>query len=100
VQRQVVYLQAFGQACRVQLRSYLEALLADVEAEWGRADPGGLPAGTVPVPVPPPIRAPQPPAHPGVEAAAAAGRSAGDQAGGDHDAHAPNVVHQVAGPKP
>ncbi|WP_448616822.1 DivIVA domain-containing protein [Modestobacter sp. URMC 112] len=90
VQRQVVYLQAFGQACRVQLRSYLEALLADVEAEWGRADPGGLPAGAAQVPVPAPIRVPQPPAHPAVEAPAGAG--------GDQDAHEPNVVRQVAGP--
>jgi DivIVA domain-containing protein len=43
LQEQVVYLKAFGQACRVQLRSYLEALLSDIETEWGRADPGALP---------------------------------------------------------
>ncbi|GAB7190947.1 cell wall synthesis protein Wag31 [Kineococcus sp. NUM-3379] len=43
LQAQVVYLQAFAQACRTQLRSYLEALLTDVEAEWGRADPNALP---------------------------------------------------------
>jgi DivIVA domain-containing protein len=43
VQEQVAYLKAFGQACRVQLRSYLEALLTDVEHEWGRADPSLLP---------------------------------------------------------
>src|SRR3954463_4992826 len=43
LQEQVAYLKAFGQACRVQLRSYLEALLADIETEWGRADPGALP---------------------------------------------------------
>jgi len=43
LQEQVAYLKAFGQACRVQLRSYLEALLADVEQEWGRADPAALP---------------------------------------------------------
>lgn len=48
---QVAYLKAFAQACRVQLRSYLEALLTDVENEWGRADPGGLPQ--------PPRHAPQ-----------------------------------------
>src|SRR3954469_16642091 len=42
-QEQVAYLKAFGQACRVQLRSYLEALLADIETEWGRADPAALP---------------------------------------------------------
>ena len=43
LEEQVAYLRAFGQACRTQLRAYLEALLADVEAEWGRADPGSLP---------------------------------------------------------
>jgi len=48
LQDQVVYLQAFGQACRVQLRSYLEALLSDVETEWGRADPASLPQGRAP----------------------------------------------------
>jgi DivIVA domain-containing protein len=44
LEEQVNYLKAFGQAVRVQLRSYLEALLADVEAEWGRANPAALPA--------------------------------------------------------
>jgi len=39
LQEEVAYLKAFGQACRTQLRSYLEALLDDVEHEWGRADP-------------------------------------------------------------
>jgi cell division septum initiation protein DivIVA len=43
LQEQVAYLKAFSQACRVQLRSYLEALLSDVETEWGRADPAALP---------------------------------------------------------
>jgi DivIVA domain-containing protein len=43
LEEQAAYLRAFGQACRTQLRAYLEALLADVEAEWGRADPGVLP---------------------------------------------------------
>jgi DivIVA domain-containing protein len=43
LQDQIAYLKAFGQACRVQLRSYLEALLSDVETEWGRADPAVLP---------------------------------------------------------
>ncbi|SNR23939.1 DivIVA domain-containing protein [Blastococcus mobilis] len=52
LQEQVAYLKAFGQACRVQLRSYLEALLADVETEWGRADPAALP-----------LAAPRPPAQ-------------------------------------
>jgi DivIVA domain-containing protein len=45
LEEQVAYLKAFGQACRVQLRSYLEALLSDIETEWGRADPAGLPEG-------------------------------------------------------
>jgi DivIVA domain-containing protein len=43
LQEQVAYLQAFGQACRTQLRAYLEALLQDVESEWGRAHPQALP---------------------------------------------------------
>jgi vacuolar-type H+-ATPase subunit H len=43
LEEQVAYLKAFGQACRVQLRSYLEALLSDVENEWGRANPALLP---------------------------------------------------------
>ncbi len=60
---QVAYLKAFGQACRTQLRAYLEALLVDVETEWGRADPGALPQvdvrplvqrGTLAVTPPPP----------------------------------------------
>jgi DivIVA domain-containing protein len=52
LQEQVAYLKAFGQACRVQLRSYLEALLSDVENEWGRADPAALP----PAPARPPAQ--------------------------------------------
>jgi DivIVA domain-containing protein len=55
VQEQVAYLKAFSQACRVQLRAYLEALLADVENEWGRADPAALPLGS---PLPPAQRSP------------------------------------------
>jgi DivIVA domain-containing protein len=43
LQQQVAYLKTFGQAVRVQLRSYLEALISDVETEWGRADPAALP---------------------------------------------------------
>jgi DivIVA domain-containing protein len=50
LQEQVAYLKAFGQACRVQLRAYLEALLSDIESEWGRADPALLPQ--------PPLRMP------------------------------------------
>ncbi len=48
LQDQVAYLKAFGQACRVQLRAYLEALLSDVETEWGRADPALLPPHPAP----------------------------------------------------
>ena len=47
--QQVAYLQTFGQVVRVQLRAYLEALLRDVEDEWGRADPAaakGVEAGS------------------------------------------------------
>jgi DivIVA domain-containing protein len=63
LEAQVAYLKAFGQACRTQLRAYLEALLVDVETEWGRADPGALPQvdarplvqrGTLAVAPPPP----------------------------------------------
>jgi DivIVA domain-containing protein len=43
LQEQIAYLRAFGQATRTQLRAYLEALLADVEREWGAAEPAGLP---------------------------------------------------------
>jgi DivIVA domain-containing protein len=48
VEEQVAYLKAFGQAVRTQLRSYLEALLTDVETEWGKADPAVLPAARPP----------------------------------------------------
>ena len=47
LEEQVAYLKAFGQAVRVQLRSYLEALISDVETEWGRADPALLPQDAV-----------------------------------------------------
>ena len=50
LEEQVAYLRAFAQACRVQLRSYLEALLTDVEKEWGRADPAGLPQAPIRTP--------------------------------------------------
>lgn len=43
LQEQVDYLKAFGQAVRTQLRAYLEALISDVESEWGRAHPTALP---------------------------------------------------------
>jgi DivIVA domain-containing protein len=45
LEEQVAYLKAFGTAVRVQLRSYLEALITDVESEWGKADPAALPSG-------------------------------------------------------
>jgi DivIVA domain-containing protein len=50
LEEQVAYLRAFAQACRVQLRSYLEALLTDVENEWGRANPGALPEAPIRTP--------------------------------------------------
>jgi DivIVA domain-containing protein len=52
LEEQVAYLRAFGQACRTQLRSYLEALLTDIETEWGNADPALLPAATTRPPAP------------------------------------------------
>jgi DivIVA domain-containing protein len=51
LEEQVAYLKAFGQACRTQLRSYLEALLTDVEKEWGSADPALLPQQAMRPPV-------------------------------------------------
>jgi len=48
VEEQVAYLKVFGQAVRTQLRSYLEALLTDVETEWGKADPAVLPIARTP----------------------------------------------------
>ncbi len=52
LQEQIAYLRTFGQSVRVQLRSYLEALIGDVEAEWGRADPNALPIEAVRPPEP------------------------------------------------
>src|SRR3954471_21371098 len=52
LQEQIAYLRTFGQSVRVQLRSYLEALIGDVEAEWGRADPAALPLDAVRPPEP------------------------------------------------
>jgi DivIVA domain-containing protein len=91
LQRQVVYLQAFGQACRVQLRSYLEALLSDVETEWGRAAPDALPQQ--------PLRPPAPPARAAVEAAPAESNGSAPPAEGQGADRAPNVVKSVAGPQ-
>jgi DivIVA domain-containing protein len=50
LQEQVAYLKAFGQAVRTQLRSYLEALITDVESEWGKAHPGALPGRPLALP--------------------------------------------------
>jgi DivIVA domain-containing protein len=50
LQEEVAYLRAFGQAVRVQLRSYLEALITDVETEWGHAHPAALPQDPVRTP--------------------------------------------------
>jgi DivIVA domain-containing protein len=47
LQEQIRYLKAFAQAVRVQLRAYLEALLSDVESEWGSADPSALPQAPI-----------------------------------------------------
>jgi DivIVA domain-containing protein len=52
LEEQVAYLKAFGQACRTQLRSYLEALLSDIETEWGNADPALLPQSATRPPAP------------------------------------------------
>jgi DivIVA domain-containing protein len=64
LEEQVAYLRAFAQATRTQLKAYLEALLADVEKEWGRADPAAVQQ--------PPLRAPSqrtaPPAETGTSA--------------------------------
>ena len=54
LEQQAAYLRTFGQVCRVQLRAYLEALLRDVELEWGRAHPGA--AGAPAAPAPPAAR--------------------------------------------
>ena len=77
---QVRYLQAFGQACRTQLRAYLEALLVDIEREWGAAHPAAVPVPGSPARAarpateaqsPPPAVGPAPEAEPStVEAAA------------------------------
>lgn len=65
LEEQVAYLRTFSEVCRVQLRSYLEALLQDIEQEWGRAQPEAMAAlvtlprgrtGTEPVVAPQPRR--------------------------------------------
>jgi DivIVA domain-containing protein len=58
LEEQVAYLKAFAQACRTQLRAYLEALLTDVETEWGRAEPSALPAAPLRTPAQRGVQAP------------------------------------------
>ncbi|MCZ2860471.1 DivIVA domain-containing protein [Blastococcus sp. VKM Ac-2987] len=95
LEEQVAFLKAYAQACRAQLRAYLEALLTDVETEWGRVDPalapqalasagqaGRRPGGTA---------APQTSFH---------GNSAGNAAqedGADADRAAPAAAHSPGG---
>jgi DivIVA domain-containing protein len=84
LEEQVAYLKAFSQATRTQLRAYLEALLGDVEAEWGRADPAALP--TAP-PRPPAQRAPREESRGAT--ATFRGNSAAEQPTDDGDADQP-----------
>ena len=81
LEEQVAYLRAFGQACRTQLRAYLEALLADVEAEWGRADPGALPVRPQPA-APVPAREPNVALDVPMDDAAGSGDSRADRGAG------------------
>ena len=62
LQQQVAYLQAFGQACRTQLRSYLEALIGEVEQAWGHADPTAVPVRDSRAPATRPAPSPRAPA--------------------------------------
>ncbi|MQA34447.1 DivIVA domain-containing protein [Modestobacter roseus] len=73
LQEQIAYLRAFGQATRTQLRAYLEALLADVEKEWGHAHPAGLP------PVPRPSGEDRAPGQPATFVANAAATAPGER---------------------
>ncbi|MGY1856979.1 DivIVA domain-containing protein [Modestobacter sp. SYSU DS0290] len=75
LQEQIAYLRAFGQATRTQLRAYLEALLVDVEKEWGAAHPAGLP------PVPRPSPGPRADVQPATFVANAAGAAPGEREG-------------------
>ena len=88
LEEQVAYLRAFGSAVRVQLRSYLEALISDVESEWGRADPAALPAG--------PPRPPAQRSHRDAQQAGATAFSDNTDAGAapaEEDVPAPGVSH-------
>jgi DivIVA domain-containing protein len=80
LQEQIAYLRAFGQATRTQLRAYLEALLADVEREWGAANPTALPQE--------PYRTPAQRSDSDADRVPATfvGNSAGDTAGADDGA--------------
>jgi DivIVA domain-containing protein len=90
---QVAYLKAFGQACRVQLRSYLEALLSDVESEWGQADPAVVQQGALRPPVPRSQPATLPEASTTFEANTAAERPQ------DEEIVEAEVVYEAAGGK-
>jgi DivIVA domain-containing protein len=94
LQEQAAYLKAFGQACRVQLRSYLEALLADVEREWGRAEPTALPAAPARPPAQRSSRS-TPPAATFESNRAADNGGAGSGQPDRADADVPNDVVQV-----
>jgi DivIVA domain-containing protein len=49
LEREVAYLRTFSDVYRAHLRTYLEALLRNVE-EWGHAEQGALPSSPTPVP--------------------------------------------------
>jgi len=49
LEREVAYLRTFSDVYRAHLRTYLEALLRNVE-EWGHAEQGALPSAPTPVP--------------------------------------------------
>lgn len=75
--QQITYLKTFSQVCRVQLRAYLEALLRDVEEEWGKAEPGVV------------LRVSAPPERPELEPSAAALPSGSDPEAGSGRPTAP-----------
>lgn len=75
--QQITYLKTFSQVCRVQLRAYLEALLRDVEEEWGKAEPGVV------------LRVAAPPERPELEPSATALPAGGDPEAGSGRPTAP-----------
>ncbi|MGY1808821.1 DivIVA domain-containing protein [Blastococcus sp. SYSU D00669] len=87
LEEQVAYLKAFAQACRTQLRAYLEALLTDVETEWGRAEPSALPQA--------PLRAPAQRTAPISEARPAPGNVAREMPLSDSTSEHPVVTAEV-----